>query len=503
MDPHVTAWGGAWEFDTSDQATQAAMAQCQAAKANPSNFAGDCKCDLVYSDDTVVLEPSDEAIAAAIVSLRRLARPTLCSNWFASSEQGVLDWPQISQSVERCPGYSFQSVERLRLVIEDVLSGARSADSPDIFPAPPAARKSEIDARRLTNKSDGRPLSGYIGFYPPTLDFIETPHALPQSWHYHFELHRVPHEREQLVLSALRSLERSKMYGRFKPTLTGDVRLPYFNPSDQFARYTRAYDVSEPEVRAAFSLDPERSRDGLIRGERSITLWVESVIPIDEDWVPVGQPLRSVTPIAVQTDRALYLYGIGVVPQRGGGGSVGHFEGRVLDLSACAGTSRCVQDAQQALAEELAKAFQRPPLSAAPVKNRVLPPSQVRLQRITEESLVLQGLAGPFFEMSTYTATFWPGPRDSFMGSGGNYFVSKTALGPSDQVDQVYLQIEQALQISVGRKGSYEEPARDQYAAYERAVTAAVQSAIALTTKRLGGTVSTDGVGVIPAKATP
>ena len=129
-------------------------------------------------------------------------------------------------------------------------------------------------------------------------------------------------------------------------------------------------------------------------------------------------------------------------------------------------------------------------------------PTQVRSQRITEESKVLQGMAGPYFEMATYTATFWPGPRNGFVGSPNLYFSKQNDPNWTRPVpDQIFLQVDQSLQISVGRKGSYEEPTRDQYAAYERAVVVAVQSAIAQTTTRLGGTVGGDGVGVIaPAK---
>jgi hypothetical protein len=195
------------------------------------------------------------------------------------------------------------------------------------------------------------------------------------------------------------------------------------------------------------------------------------------------------------------LYSIEVVPRpQGGAGSEGQFEGRVLDLSACAKISECVQEAQRTLTEELTAAFQQPPLSASPVTKRVLPPSQVRFQRITEESTVLRGMAGPYFEMSTYTATFWLARDGFFAGSAELYFSRQSdPKMRSAAADQIFLQVEQALQISVGRKGSYEEPTRDQYAAYERAVTDAVQTAIARATARLGGKVGADRVGVIPA----
>jgi hypothetical protein len=499
-EPYTRFWGGAWEYHTADQASRAAMTQCEKARTNALP-GPDCACELLYSDDAVVLKPPAEAVAASIVRLRRSVVPTMCSAWFGHDNAPLIDWSQVS--VKSCPGYSIETVDRLEFIINHIPYFAWPMDAPDIFPAAPVARQSDISARHLTSKSDGRPLDASIRFdLPEGDDYIgtwTTPFTLPEHWTYRFKLHRVPTGRTQRVLALLKGLEHSKMYGRFRPLLRAGVTLPYLNPSDEFARYTRAYDLSDHEVRDAMDLDPENSYDGLLHGERSTRLWVEGTIPVDKNWTPVGQPLRSVTPIAVQTDRAIYLYSVEVVPQRGGAGTVGHFEGRALDLSGCTGSSSCIQNAVEALVEELTRAFEQAPLSAAPVRNRLMPPSQVRLQRITEESVVLQGFAGPYYEMSTYTATFWPGPRDGFVGTAELYFSWQDDPAKSvGRADQLFLQVEQTLQISVSRKGSYEEPTADQYAAYDRAVNTAVQSAIAQATTRLGGKVGPDGVGVVP-----
>jgi hypothetical protein len=499
VDPYIPIWGGGWEYDTADEAAQRAMTECESGRGNRLNAPSECKCELLYRENDVVLEPPAEVIAASVAWLRRRAPPTMCSNWLVASKPGLIDL------ADSCPVYSDRSVEDLKFVIKQI-PPIESLDSPDIFPAPPAVRQSEIDSRRLTHKEDGKRISRKVWFNPPidSDPYVETwttPFTPPAGKVYYFALHRVPPDRVELVLSALKNLERSKMYGRFQPKLKPGVTVPYFNESDELARYTRAYDLTDQEVYDAFYLQPESSHDGLLYGERSTRLWVEGVIPIDQNWIPVAQPLRSVTPIAVQTDRALYLYSIEtrLKGSAGPGMEIG-FEGRVLDLSACADINVCLKDAARVLSEELTKAFQQAPLSAAPV-HRLAPPTQVRFQRLTEASAVLQGMAGPYFEMSTYTATFWPAPRDSFAGSPNLYFTTQNDPRWGRRVaDQIFLQVEHSLQISVGRKGSYEEPTRDQYAAYERAVTAAVQSAIVQATERLGGAVGADGAGVIPAK---
>ena len=368
IEPYTPIWGGAWEYDKPDDAAQGGMAGCEKARANSVNAPADCRCELLYRDDDVVLEPPATIVAATVEWLRHSAPPTMCSDWFSSDGRVVID------DTHSCPTYSLQSAERPKFVINQTLSDTESVQSPDIFPAPPVVQKSEIDARRLTEKDSGRPVSTKIWFDPPidTDPYVRvwtSPFSLPEGMLYSFAIHRVPPERVQLTLSVLKKLEHSKMYGRFEPALKPGVTVPYFNPSDQLARYTRAYDLTQQEVYGAFYLDPEMSHDGLLHGERSTRLWVESAIPVDQNWIPVGQPLRWVTPIAVQTDRALYLYSIETRPKSGGPGMEGAFEGRVLDLSGCAEMNACVEDAERVLAEELTRAFQQAPPTSSFVRN--------------------------------------------------------------------------------------------------------------------------------------
>ena len=510
-EPDVPLWGGAWKYETIEKATQAALAQCEKAKEDRDNMAGDCVCELVYRGDDVVLEPPSKIVERVAAWVRKQTIPTLCSDWFQMDQwRSVVDpFGANDESFESsCPGYTWESIDHIEFAIDDVLSRAKEADGPEIFPAPPTARKTEIDGRRLTRPSDGAPQSHYIGFYPPTGDdYIgtwSTPIALPNGWVYKFKTHRVPADKISLVLKKLASLERTTLYGRISKTQRADVKLPFFNPSDSLARYSRVYDLTDYEVHEAFyDLEPENAYDGRVNGERAQRIWVESAIPVDADWIPVGQPLRRVMPIAVQTDRALYLYSIEVIPRRGGGGTIDHFEGKVFDLSGCAKLTECLQAVIGVFREEMAAEFLRNPLAAPVARNRLSPPTQLRFQRKFEPSAVLQGMAGPYFELATYTATIWPGPADSFLGTAELYWKwqgDKSGDRRQKVADQIFLQVEQALQIAVGRKGAYVEPTPDQYAAYQRAVTKAIGAAVDRTTMRLGGKLGPDGVGMIRTK---
>jgi hypothetical protein len=72
-----------------------------------------------------------------------------------------------------------------------------------------------------------------------------------------------------------------------------------------------------------------------------------------------------------------------------------------------------------------------------------MPPQQIRFQRLYEESEVLKGFSGPFFELATYTVTLWDGPEGSFMGTPEMYFDRLTSgklLSAKEVANQVFLQ---------------------------------------------------------------
>jgi hypothetical protein len=189
----------------------------------------------------------------------------------------------------------------------------------------------------------------------------------------------------------------------------------------------------------------------------------------------------------LQTTAGIYLFSIEVEPQKGYGGMIDHFEGRVFDLSACADRQACFSRVMQTLIPELSNVFNQSPLAAARVQ-KAMAPNQVRFQRRFDRSEVLAGFRGPYYELSTYTLSFWIGPPDSFTGSAESYFARRgNKLDSND--NQVFLQVSQSLQIAVGREGDYVEPSQQQYAAYQKVVEGAIRRAISQATSQLGGTI--------------
>jgi hypothetical protein len=509
--PSVRFWGTAGEYSTQEEANAAALRQCRKAAtkdddSRSSSLELSTECTLLFEGDKIVLTPPKERIATI---LQRYANNlstirTLCTPWLMGSRGIVVDTYSIETHTDiPCDGYSADVLQGMRFVINDIGRVDKTL-SPDIFPPPPAVTEAEIALRAVTDLESGTPERSWIVFFPPVgSEYTRTPYELPPGWSYAFSLHRVPPDGQSQVRAALAKLERSKMYGRFQETKTEDIDLPYFNEADYIAAYVRAFDLRNAEMRSAFIGDDEFPDEGLsgLRGEKSIRLWAECYVPVDDAWIPLRHPLRRVTPIALETSSGIYLYAKHVVANDSAGGTIGHFGGRIFDLSQCADLLVCQEEVSRSFAQVVKEVFAGAPIAAMHVA--VMNPNELRFQRLNDESKVLVGLAGPYYEISTYSLTFWYGPRDSFAGAPEHYFARQKKGNSYDKPpDQLYMQVSHALQIGVGKKGEYPEPKPDQYSAYTKAVNAAVKLAVTRTAAKFGAKV-VDGVGVIVPEHDP
>ncbi len=187
---------------------------------------------------------------------------------------------------------------------------------------------------------------------------------------------------------------------------------------------------------------------GIVRGEHSKKMWVECFIPVDHNWVPVGAPLRFIVPIALETTTSLYLFDETARKRRadpGGRASASFaFDGRVFDLSGCDETAGCFEKVERSFAMQLTSAFEQPPLSASPV-HTPMAPRQVRMQRLYEQSEVLKGFVGPFFELTTYTLSWWNAPSGDLYGTPRVLFTGRKA-SDSKAANQIFLNVDLALQ---------------------------------------------------------
>ena len=503
----VKFWGSKWKSESLEQAQEAALNQCTKARdkyrsINPVA----CDCQLAFAQNEFSYQPLDTHIDKLITWVEERQVAEICPEDIETDPTlSVSEYDRRSSENLKCGGDENPEFANFRFTINGLPNKSTLEGLPKIYPNPPIVKASEIERLDLRNPSNNNKIYRGVRLYPEVGDnrirTWLTDLSLPPGWHYSFDIHRVPNEREGVVLARLSELDGSGLYGVFQQLRNSDIELPFFRDEDQLARYVRTYDLTDRDVYEALesSLAPEESYGGLVDGEKSQKLWIEAVVPVDGDLIPVGTPSRSVTPIAIQTDKALYIYSEKIWPSRGGPGAVVHFDGEVFDLSGCNDMVLCVQQATMALKAELVTLFENLPISAKIVADH-RPSSQIRFQRRFKRSELLRGFAGPYYELSTYTITIWPGPAEDFVGSAELYFASKSQGDEgvrAPTINRIFMHVDHSLQISVGEEGSYKEPTIRQYAKYTDLVTEKVKVATANATSSLRGTLTPTGVGVL------
>jgi hypothetical protein len=496
------------DTDTRESIDKLALSECNAAKdedPKARDFARvlgvhiDCDCELLLEDTRFVMEPPEVAVRAIAGKLNNVKVPTLCAEWFDSPFKEVAPFRRPAGEWLSCPGYTKKDFPATNFVINH-LGLAEKESSPNIFPGAPEVRLQQIQQKGITDPESGNLVSSRLFFTPPTGDdlygfHIRTPYTEKV---FTYSLNRVPPSAVPSVVTKLNSLAPSKLYGRFSRSSTTTVPLPSFNPADLIARYIRTFDLSDDEVRKALDFPqlPEHGM-GVVRGEHSKKMWVECFVPVDQNWVPVGTPLRVVVPIALQTTTSLYLFSETSHPRERDRTRYFvdfAFNGRVFDLSKCNKIRDCLRAVEKSFSANLTSAFEESPLSAEPVHSAA-PPRQIRMQRVYAESEVLKGFVGPFFELTSYTISWWNAPVERLYGTPEFYFTTRKTTD-NDTANQLFLNVDMALQIGVGMKSDYPEPTSAQYAAYRKAVGSAITRAVAATTKDLHGTIE-DGIGII------
>ncbi|MES0056549.1 hypothetical protein NKJ66_23365 [Mesorhizobium sp. M0078] len=472
-------------------ASQKSLARCVDEKAKEERQK-DCNCELMIVGADVKVSPPVKPISELISDLDQLPkRPQkLCSNWF---RDGEVDIPAFDEKVE-CPGYETNEILRDDFLIERL--GSLTTTSPDIFPAAPAINIPLI----LRTEGESSKLSGNdnLTFSPPVIPGGYTSsYSVPKEWAYTYKLHQIPDELAATFLQRLERMDNSKLFDKFTARRPFESKAAEDYPDQQFARYVRSYDMVAnadkiSEIYTNGAVFPENTV-ALLQGERSVRLWVVATVPVDDNWTPLGAPLKTVEPLALQTNKSLYVYGKEVNSlfryRNSHGGNVLVSYQPVFDLSKCTDHRACVKATVSTFKSELTKIFHEAPLSAELAKIPG-PPGQFRFQRLYEKSNILAGFEGPWYEITTYTISVWEG------GSYDGVWAEVTSAETKPEGDRIFVYVDLALQLGIGQKSKYPEPSADQYAAYQKVVQAAVQTAVANTSTRLGATVS-NGVGSI------
>jgi len=484
-----------WDYKSPEAAAKAALDRCEQER-NESERAtrSKCNCELVLEGSEKKVSPPRKPIPELISDLdKQEPRPKmLCSAWIKDNKISI---PPFGKDLT-CPGYYDNEVLRYDFLLER-LDDIANTDAPEIYPSAPSLRgpreyRGKDRAPQLYSASELR-------FSPPTNIPVKyaTPYTLPEGWGYEYKLHQIPTQFSAQFLDRLNTINESKLFGRFPARQLLDDRTGAISPELYFAKYVRSYDLEANadvlrDLNTRGAAFPEYTA-AVAQGEHSVRLWVVATIPIEKNWIPLGAPLRTVEPLALQTNKALYIFSTDVTSffrYRGsaGGNALSEYQS-AFDVSGCSDQKGCVEKTMSTFKNELIRKFGEPPTSAN-LSKLPSPPNQFRLQRLYEKSNVLDGFRGPWYEITTYTISMWGGSQ----WDGVRQEVADTEQKPD--ATKIFVYVDLGLQIGIGQQGKYPEPSADQYQMYNKVVGNKVQEAVNSTTALLGGTVI-GGVGII------
>jgi hypothetical protein len=231
---------------------------------------------------------------------------------------------------------------------------------------------------------------------------------------------------------------------------------------------------------------PQNLKDALA-GEKILEVWLEGAARISKSGLPLSVE-GDEAPLAIQTDKSLYL-GVEVrLPPEKGGCNVSYpLKGEVLDYSICKGNATCKENAVNTVLQSASAALQASPISSNPMLDEPLGPGEVSLQRAYQPSLVL---GRPFYELSTYSIHTYTASSDhpmgdayektSYMGTGGRGIAADS--GPL----LLFMYVEHVLTCTPNKNGIYSEPEDAQVKEYDLAIQNALLGGIknACTTLR-------------------
>ena len=313
----VTYWGASWEYDSQLAANENAIGQCKKAfdegpygsKGRYSASDLGCTCELIIEGSEVRLKPPSEEVNKIIENLKpENSFPTICKKWLQVGEISI-PWNVDSSSDEQCKTYDSAAITRYDFPIERIENPSKSS-APEIYPGAPSVLNSAINTHDILGGSEYE-VAPHLKFSPPEgKNGSQTPFTLPHGWRYKYSLHRLPLEAKDSFKARLDALDGGRMYGKFKPGGQQSAQSSKLSLATEFAQYIRSFDLkSSPDIIETldYGLFPE---DTLLvaKGERSRKIWFVSTVPVNKDWIPMGPPLRSIVPLALETTAALYLY---------------------------------------------------------------------------------------------------------------------------------------------------------------------------------------------------
>jgi hypothetical protein len=206
----------------------------------------------------------------------------------------------------------------------------------------------------------------------------------------------------------------------------------------------------------------------------SVSAWVESAVRVDQ----VGLPIEETAPVAMALliEGGDHTYEVieDFMPNRTDCDIEVSFAGKVFDFSSCKRDVACINKVVGAVHSSVRAELAKDPLNAAEVRDQPIPPGEIWMRHDFKSSKVL---GAPYFELTTYVLKFWFAGLDR----------GPSSTEPNVYMHSLYMNVAQSITRAVGVNGRYEEPTKEQLAAYRSAMNQAVSHALTNACYDIGG----------------
>lgn len=143
-----------------------------------------------------------------------------------------------------------------------------------------------------------------------------------------------------------------------------------------------------------------------ILGNKSISkVWVQSIVPVDENLIPIGPPSENTTPLLVESDSASYLVNV-TKKSNGMGCEIGAtYTNNIFDGEKCPNADACLGNGVAAYIRQITGAMKADPVGSDLYTQTSRPPGEFWFRRERKPAEILGG--SPIREVSTYILKWW------------------------------------------------------------------------------------------------
>jgi hypothetical protein len=432
--PIVDYWGGEWDADSLEEAKAEALKQCGV---------GGGSCVLFLEDESVLV--SDKMVSDYIGARDK----------FVSEQVAKLKAADMVVLVQRAAK----------------LSVSASLPSADQF-SPPSNKPLEVG-------------------YP---DWQQDYASACQDRIFYALLPLGTQDAEE-TQNNLSRVNQTGIYGAYdRRVSTPDYATEDFTTPDKdhltehMARFTRRYEFTSDAVSAKRVTLPENLRD-VLAGQVIKEIWIEGSVRITHDNLPLIFD-QYVAPVALRTDRGLYL-GVQVkMPSEGFGDCyVGKpFSGKVLELAGAVSKPDYAKKALSTLLSSIQSTFSAEPIAADLIVTETFGPGEFGMNREHKPSYLL---GAPYYESSTYTIETWAAEEDNPFGSlYGRESFKGARSDHLQRADQIYffLKVSHVHTRAVHKNDTYSDPSIVEIEKIDDGVNKATTRALTSACSSLKGT---------------